>query len=110
MFKEGDKLCIRYWEDMEREFKKYGTNALNVDGILFLSEMKHLCGQEFTVKRTELHDCVTKEQLRYYSEEEVEVDGTLQKCWIITEGMLEPLKELPDVDIADFELILSEVN
>lgn len=100
MFNVGDKLRVRSWDDMATRYGYYGSNnCLNIDEILFLQEMKYLCGGEFTVKGFE--KCGAKDQLRYYSEEGIELDGSGYKCWIITEGMLEYAPDYIDEDIAD---------
>lgn len=46
--KVGDRVRIREWKDMEKEFGLNYTGNIHCAG-LFTSNMKHLCGQEIKV-------------------------------------------------------------
>lgn len=48
-FKVGDRVQIREWEDMEKEFGKV-FNEINTR-YLFTSEMTHLCGRTATISK-----------------------------------------------------------
>lgn len=52
VFSAGDRVLIRQWEDMEREF------GVNTDGNIdccftFTNDMRRLCGREFTIRKVE---------------------------------------------------------
>lgn len=51
-YKAGDKVRVRSWEEMEREFARDtgGNIAVRGDEFLFTKEMRDFCGKEFTVK------------------------------------------------------------
>ena len=51
-YKAGDKVRVRLWEEMEREFARDtgGNIAVRGDEFLFTKEMREFCGKEFTVK------------------------------------------------------------
>ena len=53
-FQPGQRVRIRWWDDMLREFG-YDDEEYSIpcEGA-FIPEMKYLCGQEFTIK--EIHD------------------------------------------------------
>ena len=98
-YQVGETLIIRSWEDMVSE---YGLNEMgNIDcpgEIVFASSMRHLCGQEFTIKNVRSHSY--RDVDIYHSEEGIE------DRYIITEYMMEPAF-IKDVDIVEFENILA---
>ena len=51
-YKAGDKVRVRSWEEMEREFggDTGGNIAVRGDEFLFTKGMREFCGKEFTVK------------------------------------------------------------
>lgn len=63
-FKVGDKVRIRSWEDMEKEF------GVDSDGDIkchyfFTQDMKDLCGKIFTISRIGLYTVSFKENQTY---------------------------------------------
>lgn len=48
-FKAGDKVRIRQWDDMTKEFGLDGRGYVNCKGA-FTIDMKDLCGKEFVIK------------------------------------------------------------
>lgn len=83
-FNVGDKVIIRQWDDMEREFGLTG-NAINCD-CLFVPSMKSICGKVFTITQIE-HDRVVRglevghvisvDMIEHVDEEtEIEFDNT----------------------------------
>lgn len=51
-YKAGDKVRVRLWEEMEREFgsTSMGDIVVRSDEFRFTKEMREFCGKEFTVK------------------------------------------------------------
>ena len=47
-FQPGDRVRVRQWDDMEREYGGSVRLGLNVP-LLFTRGMKQYCGQEFIV-------------------------------------------------------------
>ena len=77
-FKVGDKVRIRSWEDMTKE---YGTtwNGIDTPGWSFVDSMKELCGTEFTITKLE----------EYASATQVTGLKFNGRKWIITTDMIE---------------------
>lgn len=48
-FKVGDKVVVRSWDDMEKEFGLNGRGNIDVR-CGFTPEMRHLCGKVVTIK------------------------------------------------------------
>lgn len=92
----GDRVKIREWDDMEAEYKRdFPTQDwIGTPYIAFVSEMKPLCGKEFTVGAVETVNAVDKEGR----------EGTVTSihpleditAFIITQFMIEPLEELSE--------------
>jgi hypothetical protein len=79
-FQIGDKLRIRQWDDMVKEF------GINENGnipctFVFTKQMKILCGQPFTVSSI----AKSFDRSKYKSEEELSLDAN------ISSDMLEPV-------------------
>lgn len=93
----GDRVKIREWDDMRAEYKRdYPTQDwIGTPYIAFLSDMKPLCGKEFTVGAVEEVDGVDKDDgtvgtvARIYPLEDI-------TAFIITQFMIEPLEELSE--------------
>ena len=83
LYKAGDELRIRQWDDMETEFGTDTFGGIRCPEASFSIDMKHLCGENFTVQR--------RFDNRYYSQEGIE--RTNYGCWYIVEKMLEPRSE-----------------
>lgn len=47
-FQPGDRVRVRQWDDMEREYGGGGMLGLDVP-LLFVREMEQYCGREFIV-------------------------------------------------------------
>ncbi len=50
MFQTGDRVVIKEWDDMVREFELAGSGNIRVGEAYFVTEMKPLCGESGTVK------------------------------------------------------------
>ena len=83
-FKVGDRVRIRQWDDMEKEFGLDSGGFIKCNGS-FLRSMRVLCGKEFVI--SELTDPII------YSKTALKVSG-LETDWTITTDMI----ELVDVD------------
>lgn len=93
----GDKLRIRSWEDMEKEFGADYDG--NIECLLtFCGTMKYMCGEPFTVCDRELV-CGKDERYIYHSSERIE------GCFSITSDMLEPIKPKPLKQATEKELM-----
>ncbi len=80
-FKNGDRIRIRQWDDMEKEFGLDSDGDIYVgDGSSFIQDMKHLCGREATIV-----DCSNEDEilLDNWSDFSGETD------WFYTEEMFE---------------------
>jgi hypothetical protein len=51
--KPGDKVKIRQWDDMAQEFGVDKDGDINSGDLLFLREMRPLCGTEVEVLKVE---------------------------------------------------------
>lgn len=74
-FKAGDKVRIRQWDDMRKE---YGVDyAGSIECVYsFISSMKPLCGEVFTISRIEGHRVFFKENNKWlYSTDMIEPVG-----------------------------------
>lgn len=56
-FKVGDRVRIREWADMEKEFGLDPWNAIDCE-FAFVPEMKHLCGRTATVAKGRSGDII----------------------------------------------------
>lgn len=92
----GDVLRIRQWDDMVDEFGLNSYGYIECSGV-FATNMKYLCGKQFTVSSIEYGT--------YYSDERVERNSLGRMIWRITADMLEPSEEDSLEDITDEELI-----
>lgn len=79
-FKIGDRVRIRAWNDMEREYGITANKDIKVPHYLFCAEMKHLCGTTAIVKKIE--------DDRIY----LEGDKHERANWFYTADMLELVK------------------
>lgn len=78
MLKVGDKVTVRSWEDMEKE---YGLNAFGniMIGQRFVKEMKKFCGCEVTIRNVSDSDTIF-------------IDGDFEYTW--SPEMFEPVGKL----------------
>lgn len=102
--RKGDKIKIREWGDMEREFPRRGDRGLAVASdprgdyseVLFREEMKGLCGQIFTVKEIIYNDVYGTYIIRVVED----TDG-----WTIWEPMIESKPTVSAHCAADLEAL-----
>lgn len=83
-FKKGDKVRVRKWEDMEKEFGKYGNGNLKTIPPFF-QEMRTLCGKVSVIDSTN--------EKGMYSLIEFEE-------WTFSDSMLEPVE--PKYKVGDY--------
>jgi hypothetical protein len=86
-FKVGDKVRIKEWHEMEKEYGLNCTGSINCPGR-FTYEMKKLCGKSATI--TEIKG------LRVY----LDIDGVKGTNWTYTTDMIKPL-EFTKADLRD---------
>lgn len=79
-YKVGDKVRVRQWNDMVKEFGYDGVN-IYIDEYYFVEEMKQYCGKTYEVCDTNSFRCILK------TENEV-------LNWFFTDGMLEDVSSL----------------
>ena len=84
-FKVGDRVRIRQWEDMAKEFgvNKYGSILCK---SFFSTNMKHLCSREATISKIE----DDKIELKDWS------DSSSTHEWRYTTDMIEPVEVIFD--------------
>lgn len=86
MFKEGDKVRIRQWDDMAREF---GYDGDEIDcNCAFIKSMRPLCGMEFTINSVDEGSGIVT-----FAEEPPELFGKHNRPtmkYTITTDMIEP--------------------
>ena len=87
-YKVGDKVRIREWDDMEKEFGKCPDGSIPVIGSSFQPHMKHLCGREAVITDIIPDEYSSKEclpvKLKFYNS-----SGTTK--WYYTLSMIEPI-------------------
>lgn len=83
-YKVGDKVRVRQWDDMAKEFYVNDGGNIFVDGYYFVNKMKQFCGKVYKVCRTNLYG---ENSYLLNSEDEI-ID------WLFTEGMLEDVNSL----------------
>lgn len=74
-FKVGEKVRIRSWEDMKKEFGLNGRGDIKCEKI-FVSDMKDLCGKIFTISDI-------KGPSVYFKEDDT--------TWVFSTDMIEPV-------------------
>lgn len=85
MFKVGDRVRIRDWDDMEREYGTDSDGDINLPNGVFSRCMRHLCGRCATIRRISCHDdCVVLENWS---------DDSGNRGWVFSKSMLEPAEE-----------------
>ncbi len=83
-YKVGDKVRVRQWDDMAKEFYVNDGGNIFVDGYYFVNKMKQFCGKVYKVCRTNLH---SENSYLLNSEDEI-------FDWLFTDGMLEDVNSL----------------
>lgn len=91
----GDRVKIREWDDMRAEYKReFPTQDwIGTPYIAFLSDIKPLCGKEFTVGAVEAVDGVDENGVGTVARIHPLEDIT---TFIITQFMVEPSEELSE--------------
>lgn len=105
-FQPGDRIVIRDWDDMKAEYGTEISGSINVDnvGVFFVSAMRDLCGNEYTVDRILIRnvpECPECYVLRLCN---------FGFSWTITSGMCRRAEPEPDLQVSadDFlRLLLS---
>lgn len=81
-FKVGDRVRIRQWEDMKREFgSKNGGISTK---CTFVTEMNHLCGRTAEIKAIKDNGLVVLDDWS---------DCSGSQCWDFSTDMLEPVSD-----------------
>lgn len=80
-YKVGDKVRVRQWDDMAKEFGFSGCTKSNIDilGCLFTNNMKKFCGSVVTISN------IASDNSRYLIKED-------DQNWYWTDDMFEPYK------------------
>lgn len=77
-YKIGDKVRVREWEDMAKEFIKTTVGIISKNGCRFSEDMKELCGKTYKIEG--VWDETSNGIVRY----------KLDKCeWVLDDYMLE---------------------
>lgn len=84
-FKVGDKVRIRQWDDMKKEFGVDGDGDIDCNTSFFVPEMKSLCGKEFVIEKVYDSEVVTGHN----------------SGWTITNEMLELVVEKQQFKVGD---------
>lgn len=92
-FKPGDRVRVREWDDMEKEFGLTNNGNIRVNGI-FLQTMSYLCGQTATVQS--IYGCGNQRFTLLW-----DTPDEKRTQWIFSEDMFE---------FADTELTIDEVS
>lgn len=58
MFKVGDRVRIRDWDDMKKEYGKDCDGNIKVPNQIFSRNMRHLCGRYATIKDIDKYDVI----------------------------------------------------
>lgn len=82
-FKPGDRVRIRQWDDMEKEFGLDEDGDIMTPHETFVSYMKELCGQEATINEISDFDGIMR----------LEDDDGQDLGWVFTSDMLEPAEK-----------------
>lgn len=85
MFKVGDRVRIRDWDDMEREYGTDSDGDIKVHDMSFLRCMRHLCGRYATIRSIDRQDNIIG--LENWS------DDSGDTLWFFTTEMVEPAEE-----------------
>lgn len=85
MFKLGDRVRIRDWDDMEREYGTDSDGDIKVPDMSFLRCMRHLCGRYATIRSINRQGNII--ELENWS------DDSGNTLWFFTTEMVEPAEE-----------------
>ena len=81
VFKVGDRVCIRNWDDMEKEFGLDKSGDIKVK-YCFTKDMRHLCGRMATIIS------ITKSDYGYGDKYKLDFDDKSGDTnWNFSEGM-----------------------
>lgn len=101
----GDVVRVRQWEDMKAEgvINSVGGINFNRSTIMFVSDMKHLCGKTFTVTNSAEHPLVTETVYESLEHIEHRKNGG---CWYLTAVMLESYDNIEYIVASDDEIAI----
>lgn len=80
-YKVGDKVRVRQWDDMVKEFGTDEAGSINQKTVVFTKEMKKFCGGVYEI-------CSVLERIYLLK------DGAKTICWHFTDQMLEDINLL----------------
>lgn len=96
-FQPGDRVRVRQWDDMEREYGRSGPgDSINVP-FFFVESMKQYCGVEFVV--TDVY------RVMFNGGECQRVEG-LSPLWSLSNAMLEYADLTPVCEIGTIDDLL----
>ena len=84
MFKVGDRVRIRDWDDMEREYGTDSDGDIFIGGRYFFKKMRHLCGRYATIDYIDENGVIV---LKDWSDTSGDI------ILIFTKEMVEPAEE-----------------
>lgn len=98
VFKEGDIVRIRQWDDMEEEFGTMLSGSIDCR-CAFTQEMEKFCGREAELLTTATGRGIVK--LRF-------LDGTEAGSWTFSTDMIEPVEDIIDVEPEELQPVTEE--
>jgi len=81
-YKVGDKVRVRSWDSMMKEYGPYGWYGIKVPGSYFTEEMKCYCGKIVTISKVNEHN-------NYHIKEDNKEDW---KAWSFNDNMFEDVE------------------
>ena len=91
-FKQGDRVVFKEWNEMAEEYEIDAFGDIKIGkGPFFVTHMRDLCGQEFTIRSIDSDDNVT------YVKFDVSEDAFVNR-WTICTGMLKHVVDSADCD------------
>lgn len=95
-FKVGDRVQIKSWKEMKKEFPIENGNIRTSNGVFFVSNMKHLCGRYATIESID----------RNYVELTNWSDTKGDLCWNYTIGMFKKVaKTFTKADLKEGDIL-----
>ena len=91
-YKVGDKVTIRQWDDMEKEFG-LGFGYIACNGCAFVPKMRPYCGKTVEIRWKCSADMHNKRIFRYRIDE---------SPFAFTEEMFEPVKDMSNTTIQEY--------
>lgn len=101
----GDMVRVRQWEDMKAEGSVTSSGSIKFSGqsVMFINDMKYLCGRTFTVANSAEYPFVT--ETVYESSEHIECRKSGGR-WYLTAVMLEPYDNIEYTVASDDEIAI----